>query len=295
MKHAIIKHTSPIAALVLLVGCDTGSSGSAPEVEIARAEATGFVEVDGKRIELGHPVVEAVRGGWSLSLTDAPLPPGCVGTAASFALFEQNQPFTGLDIDIDVSEQGATANASWLVHPTLEPIAGRFMEMTEHPVEVKDGMLVGRLEETVELAGQTWKMGVDFSMPAAGQYRSPSSFAGERHDLADTVQQMVHAVFAGNLDEVERLSAGEFANRINSSEQPRAEIARDLVVFADFLFPERITVDSVSVNGDNAVLKASGESTQCPGTPERSTGTINLVREAGAWKVSNMSWEQVES
>jgi hypothetical protein len=97
------------------------------------------------------------------------------------------------------------------------------------------------------------------------------------------------------------LRTGNWNNYLDSlSARQRAKVApigEKVMQISKSMFPSSLTFvnESISVSGDSGILKVKGMARSFTSTSENmSYGTINLVKEAGAWKIDQQAWSDQE-
>lgn len=249
-------------------------------------EAHGSIIVDGERVELAHILVEAGRDfPLAVLISDVPLPAPCE-PLDSMVLVEQ-QPFSGLLFTIG-DDLTLWPSMNGLYHPSLEPFQGYGQIQTGLNLERSDSAIHGTLRDVVEVDGREFAIDAEMTIQAAGAGRSvaPRTVEGADSEPRRAFEELVDAVVAGDVDAMLARSSSQMREELESAGEIDAELLLD---FADFMLPVTITILDAQIDGDSAVLAATGESVTCTGT-EHSDGTIEMIREDGAWKVKKVSW-----
>jgi len=287
----------PVLLMLGLGGCASDEESDAPAAEAAvveapLVEATGALIIDGERIKLANAIIEPTRTGLSVSLTDRPLPEHCVGAMASMALFETGNYYSAVDFSIPFEDGPARANA--VVNGAINYLRGLSVFSGTHEVTRADGVARGTIQERGEVDGREVVLEVDYAvtMNAAG-YVSKPTISGKTGEPVSAYRASIHAFFDGDLETLREIGSEETVERLNQPEVLADPVgtARSLIAMADMMFPQRIAIDEIAVDGDTATLTVSGESGQCGLPTERATGTVQMVREDDRWKIDKESWE----
>lgn len=252
------------------------------------AEAKGSITVGGESVALDHILLDSDRSGPFLSVlvSDTPLPPPC--EPLDVMTYAESKPISGVLFTItDELELAPSMNA--LYHPSLEAFDG--YGAIGGPVDLQraDGVIRGTLRDTIAIDDREFEVDVDLAFDdSSGELSiAPRTIEGADSAPARAFVAMVDAIVAMDIDGMMAMSSPEMRAELEAAGDVDLEL---LVAFADFVLPKKMTILDTVIDGDTALLTATGESQVCMGT-ETSDGTIEMVRDGKAWKVVKVKWE----
>ena len=246
---------------------------------------SGSFTANGDVVALGSVIVEAGLGEVSLLMTEKPLPAGC-GVYDAFTIADSNV-LRGVAVTISrESQEIERAGLNALYHESWE---GRLANIGQPEVRID------QLDETVmkgsinlaggEFADYTFSYDVSFEVGLSSERPViEAKVSGQEESSAARAYAAYYtAMMAGRMDDGRKYVTQENAEQM---------VGEDVEFFLDMFqdLPHELIISAAKEQGDKAELTVEGEIVGCMAT-EKATGTVELERESGGWKVTKESWE----
>ena len=259
-------------------------AGSTPQAEAAMGRAEGTLTTKGTSVPLEHALVESYPDSWVVLVTDRQLGPGC-GPFDGLDVAAQ-EPLVGVLFGVDRETLQIAEGTNALFHPDIS--IGEGLHAIRGGLQLErsgDGFARGTLTDSVAAGEQTVDFAIRLALPLdhAGTQAASRTVSGADSRPAKRFVELVEAVVAGDVEKVKGLSTAEMRSKVE--EMPPQRAAELLLGAADAFLPREITITGTEVEGDRAVVTATGFAPSCRGS-ESGDGRIELARESGDWKVA---------
>lgn len=248
--------------------------------------ASGELVANGDSVQLANVVVENSLGEVGLLITDQPLPPGC-GVYDAFMLASSGA-LRGIAVSISKeTKQKEPAGLNALFHDSWGGQLGNIGEPEFKIEQFDDAALKGAVSLSAgALNDHKFSYSVQFDVALKTERPSlEATLSGETEsEPAKAYIAYYQAMMAGRLEDGKKFAVKEHADQITGE---------DAELFLDFFqegHPRAATILGVEQTGDEAVLRVEGVIAACM-SEDKGTATVDMVKEAGGWKVKLESWE----
>lgn len=273
--------------LIVLIAVTLVGFLSTPLLAVDVASVSGTLSLDGEATDLKHISVDTFgRDSLLVLVAHDELAPPC--TAFDGTALADKKRLTGVLLTIDRETLELTQGVNGVFHPQVDYFDSINSVREGLALEKTDGKAVGSFKQTLTLDDKEIVVALDLSLPLEVEEPPvrPRSVSGADSKPGKAFVELMNAILEGDVEAVKKGVAAEMKEQMDGTEVT-PEMLRGA---ADFMFPVEIAITDTAIDGDAAVLTASGDTEGCVEN-ERSSGRIEMLKEGGRWKTAKVSWE----
>jgi hypothetical protein len=247
--------------------------------------ANGTITVNGKKATLNHVVAVQKDKNVRLLISDKEVTPAQL--ADDFAMHDLKD-LSGIEVEIAPDGQIPTGN---IFSPLLTKFNGSFSTTGMHKWDGKitAGAIEGKLwmEKPDDFFDNTYVYTATIKAPISEGPKSGGPPVIKGKSLGAGGGEPGKAYFA-YLKILRAGDSGKILANVSSTraKQMKPEELKKMLPLIQAMIPDDIKYVSGGMDGDHATLNLSGKD-----HGSKATGTVDMVRESGAWKVDKESWE----
>jgi hypothetical protein len=253
----------------------------------AAQTATGSITANGKKTALTHVTAIRKNGNVRVVISDQAIT--AAQLADDFAMHDMKD-LAGVSVEITPDGQIPTGT---FYSPLFTKFGGSFSATGMHKWEgtIKGDTIEGKLSAAKgEFFESTYEYTVSFKAPigkgAAPAADTPAALKGkplpaDGGDPGKAYRAYIVILKAGNPARIKASLSAERAKQMSDDE------LKKMLPMIQAMMPDDIKIGSGAVDGDHATLNVTGQEKE---SKAKSTGTVDLVKEGGAWKVEKESW-----
>lgn len=247
---------------------------------------TGSITVNGKKATLDHVTAIRKDGNVKVILSDHAVTPVQLGD--DFAMHDMKD-ISGVEVEINPDGQIPSGT---FYSPLLTKFGGSFSATGMHKWEgtIKGDTIEGKLSTPKgEFFDNTYEYSVTFkaSIASGKALAAPAPVLKGKPLPADggepgkAYRAYIVILKAGNPAKIKAAISAERAKQMSDDD------LKKMLPMIQAMMPNDIKIGSGAVDGDHATLNVTGKEKE---GGAKSTGTVDLVREGGVWKVEKESW-----